>query len=1166
MILLSSTEEPLPLILTKQDHNVDHLLLRILHDCDPNTFASLALLNSRFRALSQRVDLLSLQLSQCPSYAASHDKPEPPKDLLQLQKLFAREVKRNLFSVYLRPKETIIKLISNSISSSSAPGGDGMFFSASPLGQHILAYNSSRIYVIDLRGKEIDITRELKILRRPVSACIKDDGTLLAVLSSEMQIDLYDMNESPPKRKQSVILDSTPRSIAMSPCGSVIAAAYEGGIEVSSLNPGALPTDRRAVKCDAVDSLAFSFDGTQILGTTTQSNPSNTVILTAPFLDPGNPHASDDLGAMWTASILFPNASRDCSHALMLQEGSHEEAAWTFTYDRNYETFRAVRIDDLRNGSTYFTGPVPPKGTQSSLAPSAVPSATYHGDMVTALFQNKEVWLYGIPEDLEAVPPVTTTTGASTNLRRGQGSNASVSRRTSSQPHENDGSNPTWRQLSEQGRHTFVHGYKIAELAGANTIKFVSGFGDSSFKERLVIGASGISGTRLVTEEEDMDFVDGGRLVLFDFDQNLVDGSKTEITIEVGTDEAEPLEEEKRDLETDVAIVRRRTVAQKLGGRSALLRAATTASQIPDIPPLVRQHQQPSGDDDPLLPRRVGQDPATRSVSGPQDPVEEEEFMAIEQMEALDAPYSHASPRPLGTLRRAATAAARNRALHPRTADGRPIEYRRADGRREHPHESDADNWVPPPPPYQKDDPGAVPNFLRGPPVLAGLHQSDIPPVPPIPPFGGLAGQSSQPSPKQDVQRGPSMRRRPSHHRTASDSTTMSRPRVEDIARPQSTPSVHQEAIDLYDATPPVSPQESSLQIDDFPAPATTQYRAMDGTADASNYYPRPSEREVQHQSQDNEYHPSEPVLYKVSEEDTRPNLSLEMPRETTREMPRIRRKEVNSGPKDPNVATLVTAHTWPLVVNQAGPSSEMMAPEEGSDAPLSAPATEHHHFDDAIADLPPPPSSGQLESLNRRMSGGNPRRLSGSLLNQRPPSLGARNEFNRYSQHIPQIPQSRPSSSRRTYDEPDQPLIISTPGGIVDSLEAKGAQHNREPIIFAPIPRHPRPGNRANTDARPVVERLETIWSATSDHEAPLQPPQHRFLPAWMSTPNLGVVSGTDGDDGQPRRSMGGPTRSWNLKKKNKKSKDVRNTSLGRELRRPSLGKEQKDKKCVVM
>src|SRR5690606_25592120 len=121
---------------------------------------------------------------------------------------------RNLFEAYLRPSETCITLISTSISSSSCPGGEGLQFNASPKGHHVLAYNSSRIYVIDVREPSVQVKREFKILRRPVAVCIQDDASLLAALSSDMQVDVFDLEESPPKRLQSILLDNRPRTIA----------------------------------------------------------------------------------------------------------------------------------------------------------------------------------------------------------------------------------------------------------------------------------------------------------------------------------------------------------------------------------------------------------------------------------------------------------------------------------------------------------------------------------------------------------------------------------------------------------------------------------------------------------------------------------------------------------------------------------------------------------------------------------------------------------------------------------------------------------------------------------------------------------------------------------------------------------------------------------------
>lgn len=766
----------------------------------------------------------------CPSYSASHKKDPDGKqeNLPELRRLFAREVKRNLFEAYLRPNHTMVKIVSNSISSSSCPGGDGFAFNPSPMGHFLLAYNSSRIHILDLRGPTISVERELKILRRPVATCIKDDGSLLAVLLTEMQVDLYDLTRTPPKHTQSFILDHSPRAIALSPCGNVLAAAYEGGIEVQALNPGALATDRRSVKCDAVDALAFSFDGTQILGTTVHSAQPSTVILTAPYYDPGAQMSSDDISALWTTSILFPNTSRDCSHAVLLQESSHEEAYWTFTYDRSFETFRAVRIDDLRNGTTYFTGPI--SSTPSKLLPCTLPSASYHGELVSAGFQGKEVWLYGVPEDLEAVPDTSNTSldvnaGSEGVIRSVSGTSMRPRHRTQEAGERRV---PQWQLLCDRYRNTFRGGFKAAELSGVSTVKWVASFGDSSLKERLVLTAKGATPAKPISMDDDgMDFEDGGRLTLIDFDYGLEDGCVNEITIEVGMKEPEVLEEERRDLETEVAIVRRRTVAQRRGNRSAVMRAATTAAR-PTTRGASEENDEDAEDDDPLLPRRMTAVPARPRPAS--TVTEETETQAVlEEVEALDAPYSHTGPRSVTTLRRAATAAANHRRHHPTTSTGAPIEYRRADGRAEHPHESDADQWVPPPPPYQKEDPGEAPVFLRHSmaPVLAAAqpHQrneavpsvppippmpTSVPPVPPIPQVhrsvsSGRATPQTRASRRQTYM--PDRRQSihaqaPAHHRLSSyPEMPIPRTSVQPAA-----PVSHFEEDDIYNVSPPDSP------------------------------------------------------------------------------------------------------------------------------------------------------------------------------------------------------------------------------------------------------------------------------------------------------------------------------------------------------------------------
>ncbi|CZR50937.1 uncharacterized protein PAC_00811 [Phialocephala subalpina] len=800
----------------------DEIIEQILQLTNPNSFASLIILNRKWRAVSQQAHLYAHHLSQCPSYSATHHSIPLPVDensLPQLRRLFAREVKRNLFEAYLRPRETIINVVSTSISSSSAPGGEAFHFSLSPRGHYVLAYSSSRLHVIDVTGLEVTVKREFKLLRRPASATITDDGLLLAVLSTDLQVDVYDLSTQPPKHTRAVALDHTPRTIALSPTGSVLAAAYDSGVEVSSLNPSNVSAERRAVKCYAVDSLSFSRDGTQLLGTTMQSRSPSTVVLTAPYYDPGGSLPEDSISALWTTSILFPNGSRDCSHAVLLPS-SDGEATWTFTYDRVFETFRAVRIDDLRNGTTYFTGPIADASSVHKLLPSTLPAASESGDLVASGFQNA-IWLYGVPEDLEAVPVINRDGNNSNSTTETEVSTpSSLLGRRNSAPSLRSGSRqsisriPQWQLLCDRFRNTFVEGRRIGTLDRVSALAWVDP-GSTSFPgERLVGVAPGVAEQCGTIDEDGMAPVDGGRIGLLDFDYAPTNGKRSLITIEVGMSEPEVLEEEHRDLDTEVALVRRRTVAQRQGNRSHVSRSATTVARSPrsELPPMMPTIQDMG---DPFAPRV----PPVRRPSQQTTTSTDENASVDEEQDAFDAPYSHTSPRSGTTLRRAATAAAVNRRLHPRAAAQDHIEYRRADGREEHPHESDADNWVPPPPPYTRDPVPPLPEHIQrsllAEAAAATLQRSSTQRAPSLD-FPGLDSGSLHRSRTiatiASSRSGESRRERYNFQRSMSESTNMTSDRIsfeEERPRPVTSPVSPNEFDDLYDVSPPGSPQLS---------------------------------------------------------------------------------------------------------------------------------------------------------------------------------------------------------------------------------------------------------------------------------------------------------------------------------------------------------------------
>ncbi|MCJ1281153.1 hypothetical protein MMC26_000471 [Xylographa opegraphella] len=705
---------------------------QILYLVDPETFASLVLVSSAWRSASQNPHLYAYHLSRCPSFSASNNVISGPftdDSLPRLQKQFAQEIKRNLFEAYLHPKQTTINLISTTTSSAGAfPGGEAFDFAFSPKGWWCLALSSSRIFLIDVFSPIISVRRELKVLRRPLSAAMLDNGKRLAVLSTNHKVNIYDVSEQPPKFIRSLMLDNPPHTITLSPKGEVLAAAYDGGVEVHSLAENALATDQRAVKCDRVDSLAFSSDGTMLLGTTQTSKSPNTVILSAPYFtdaDQDIPH-TDLISHMWTSQILFPNSSRDCSHATLLPHQPDGDASWTLTYDRVFESFRAVRTEDLRNGTTYFTGPKAEKKqrerSKSRLVPCTLPTINERGELVAAGFLGNEVWMYGIPESLDitgssnmedisqgtpSAGPSTPTTAnpPATNFAQSLNQNNLETERL-----------PRWQVLVDKYRNVFAKGRRVAQVRGVSGLCWVAhqydGKGPRYINERLVVAApGGVSGSSEL-EQEELASVDGGRLVILDFDRNAEDGKSEEITIEVGDIEPEMLQEQNMDMATEIALVRRRTVAQRrdVMPRTSVveaLRSFPGGEEIPAVPPLPESSAVGFGLDSTAREAEPG-DNGDVSPGSPTEGVSLEEAA-----DALDGPYSHTHPRSRNTLYRSATAVAANRRRNTtRIPDSGRVEYRRTDGT-ELPHESDADNWIPPPPPYTPDADTPFPEHLR---------------------------------------------------------------------------------------------------------------------------------------------------------------------------------------------------------------------------------------------------------------------------------------------------------------------------------------------------------------------------------------------------------------------------------------------------------------------
>ena len=698
----------------------------ILYLSDTETFASLILVDHAWREASQTPHLYAYQLSRCPSYSLNYNPadagPFTDDSLWELKRKFAREVKRNLFEAYMQPKRTVVNLVSSTTSSSAAfPGGEAFDFSFSPNGHWTLALSSSRIYVLDTASPKISVQRELKVLRRPVAAAILDDASKLFVLSSDHQCNVYALGPTKTEHIRAVSLDNPPHAIALTSKGEVLAAAFPGGVELLSLASNASEADRRTIRCDKVDVLSFSSDGTILLGTTRNHKSPSTVILTAPYYteDVQDLPVSDQISHIWTSQIIFPNNSRDCSNAALLPNRSDGDANWTFTFDRVFESFRAVRTDDLRNGTTYFTGPRRSRRSDSTqpkkrLTPSTLPAPSHCGDLVAAGFMGKDIWLYGVPEGLD-IPSVIQGED-SHNQSSGHSTPASAPRSPAPSFTRGEASEvaalPKWQVLVDKYRNVFAKGRRIAEISGASSLCWVDQrqtCHSESLKERLIIAAPGGVPADHELELDGLASVDGGRLVVLDFDRLAEDGGAEEVTFKVGDAEPEMLVEERVDIDTEVELVRRRT-RKDPRPVSTVVDALASPGNIPPLPPTANAIANLNAGGRETLPSQ-----ATAGASQQSLPTSESPGLSVEEAsQFFDRPYSHSQPRSRMSLYRSATAVAANRERNPpRIVDEARVEYRRADGRGELPHESDADNWVPPPPPYAPKADAPLPEHLR---------------------------------------------------------------------------------------------------------------------------------------------------------------------------------------------------------------------------------------------------------------------------------------------------------------------------------------------------------------------------------------------------------------------------------------------------------------------
>ncbi|KAJ5808663.1 hypothetical protein N7474_009932 [Penicillium riverlandense] len=660
----------------------------ILFAVDANTFASLALLNQQWRQVSESASLYAYHLLRCPAFSSTTAHVTDPVDadnLIDVKHQFLTEVRRNAFDVFLRPRKTLVKLISSSMSSATAfPQGEVFRFSFSGNGQLVLCISSSRIVVLDVGSDPVAVKHELKTRRRALGATVRDDGSMVAVLSSMHQVNIYQLSDEEAKHIQSITLNDAPRDLTFSPTGSVLALAFEDNIEVYAVGSEVLSTERRAARCLRVDSITFSSDGSMLLGSPSDGEREGIITITAPFYtEPGVEASPEEVHMrMWTTQILFPETTDGFSHACIISAHEEGDDSWILGYDNQLATFRAIRMNDIDAGTVYFASPFWDDETREQ-HPSMLPTTDVEGELVVLGFQDSGLWLYGIPGRLNVAPKSASYNGIRGSQLCGDhhlGPHASVPRDNVAQ----------LQKIIRQPK-VLVRGRQVTDMHGITSACWVrssSSTPNSSRSNRRLVAVAPGGVLPQNFGEEDIP-VDGGRVLLLDFERSTRNGETVELDIEVGETAPKILVEPSSSMDAEVELERRRTRIYRPGSHPVL----STPGQRPLRPPISRENRRTASQSAVAQIR-----PNTMAFPNPQN--------VVDNAGIPDIPYDNTQPRSQDSLRRAATAAASTRGRY----DPR---YRSTPRHRYLPHESDADNWVPPPPPYSRKADNPLPEDLR---------------------------------------------------------------------------------------------------------------------------------------------------------------------------------------------------------------------------------------------------------------------------------------------------------------------------------------------------------------------------------------------------------------------------------------------------------------------
>ncbi|KAI9698301.1 MAG: hypothetical protein M1820_007571 [Bogoriella megaspora] len=547
-----------------------------------------------------------------------------------------------------RPPAIIVRLITSTSAKIALPLGEALMMSTSTRGKFIITFNSSYLHVIDVLSFPDKKVRAFEVSRRPIAADIHDNGTLLAVLSTKHVVNIYDIKIGPaPRLVKTIHLELPADAITLDRTGHMLAVCGPNSVDVFSLSPHAGDATRRCATAGLeMDHVEFSQNSKWLLATTKNINR-GTLVVSVPLYseDPLHPNA-EELREVWTGEMLDPKLSSKLQSACLWQHDGMVEVVGAIDASTNLAV--ATAPEDTLSTIARCKLEKTSKLRELGIRDFPVITATENGSFIASLTNRICVRVLQIPNNIAA-------TDIRVNIEE-----------TYDIPEMDENTTPCLKFCQDKKSQRLL----ILSPAVPDISKFCTV--DESFSD-------------------DDGTAEGGRVIVLNFDKAGQPGLEDEhVTIHLDTENARVLPEQQLDLKTEVALERRRTLTQKKHSSLPTISNSPRRSHTSDHRRRSHRHTRVSHEETPPV-------PSVPNEAGDDDL----------PFEAMEEPYTPSQPRSRATLLRASSVSQSSPYFRQRlrAQPAVPVEYRRADGSdrrlaRDPPHESDADNWEPPPPMY----------------------------------------------------------------------------------------------------------------------------------------------------------------------------------------------------------------------------------------------------------------------------------------------------------------------------------------------------------------------------------------------------------------------------------------------------------------------------------